>query len=172
MSVTRFGSQIKPIDSTESQGYVFYPAVGLYSNAAQTALNSGLPGALFTSTSAGTVSTFPDEIPHDLDSSQTCYLSLVYGSATTATDATVVYTVAYNSFTAGGTAVAQTTAGIAATTITCASTVGYVTASSTSAMGASPTPGNKISWLISADPLTANTFSVLGVRMQYTRRFV
>lgn len=174
MSVTRFGSQIKPIDATEKNGYVFFPAAGgILSNAAATAMvSTGMPAIQFTATGAGYASSPPFIVPHDLDSSATCYASLVWGSVTTATDATAIFTAGYNTFGSGSTLVAQTATAIAANTVTAAATVGYVTVGTSSAMATSPTPGNYISWKVSCDPLTADTVSVLGIKMQYTRRFV
>jgi hypothetical protein len=178
MSSSRFTSQIVPTDSTESKGYMFYPVSaiptsGLISYATYANIASGAPcGVQLSATTAGTVVSQAAFVPHDLDSSATCYASLVYASVTTATTATCTAAITYQNFTTGSTIVAPAVTCGAVTGFTAAATIGYVAETNTCAMSTKPTPGTLLAFKVVADPLVADTISLIGVKMQYTRRFV
>jgi hypothetical protein len=177
MAVTRFGSQIKPEDSTEKIGYMFYPvqsfpAVGL-TFATPAAVAAGMPALIQAAeTTAATIISAPQFVPNDLDTSQTCYVSIGYASQTTDTTATVTWAVTYQDIAAGNTITTPAVTCGAITGVTLATTVGYFTYSASAAMSTKPTPGNLLAFKIVTDPLVADTLLIAGIKMQYTKRFL
>lgn len=177
MGVTRFSSQIKPVEATEKIGTLFipisaFPAAGL-ATAAVTAIAAGVPAGIQASeTTAATIISAPIYVPYDLDTSETCYASVGIASMTTATTATCTMALTYQSFTAGDTIIAPAVTCAAITDLTVAATTGYFTYSSSAAMATSPTPGNLITFKLVLDPTVADTHVIMGIKMQYTRRFV
>jgi len=177
MAVSRFGSQVVPKDSTQKTGFMFYPvqsflADGL-TNATFATVAAGMPVLVqANSTDVATLVSLPQFVPNDLDTTQTCYVSLGYASKTTATTATVTWAVTYQDIAAGNTITtpAVTCGSIAGATLS--TVVGYFTYSASAAMSTKPTPGNLLAFKIVTDPLVADTLLIAGIKMQYTKRFL
>jgi hypothetical protein len=177
MSKSRFSSQIVPTDSTESTGYMFFPVSnisvsGLAANATYAAVNSAITGVACNATTAGTIISDALFVPNDLDTSQTCYASVMYASTTTATTATATFALTYQNIATGNTIVAPAVTCAAIGEVTVANTVGVMGVTNTAAMSTKPEPGTLLAYKLVCDPLVANTIAILGVKMQYTRRFV
>jgi hypothetical protein len=190
MSVTRFSSQIKPTDSTESVGYMFYPATTVLlptvtnnaatiSYTANTYLiaavhNSGLPVVNWKTTATDAVMVLtPQMVPNDLDSSATCYASLVYVNTTTVTNWTAAVAMTYQAITSAEAVVAPaTTIGSITNLAAGGNNNNKLYTSSSAAMSASPTPGELLSWQLDITPDATDAVAVVGVKVQYTRRFV
>lgn len=178
MAVTRFGSQIKPLDSTEKTGFMFFPATafpatGLVANAAAAVVAAGMPTLIqMSETTAGVIVSAPQFVPYDLDTSETCYVSVAYASQTTDTTATATMAVVYQNIAAGDTITTPAVTCGAIADVTLAATIGYFTYSASAAMSTKPTPGTLLAFKATVDPLVADTFMVAGIKMQYTKRFL
>ena len=178
MAVTRFGSQVVPKDSTQKTGYMFYPVqsfpiLGLVANATFAAVAAGMPTLIQAAeTTAATIVSAPQFVPADLDTSETCYVSIGYASQTTATTATVTWAVTYQDIAAGDTITTPAVTCAAVAGVTLSTVVGYFTYSASAAMSTKPTPGNLLAFKIITDPLVADTLMIAGIKMQYTKRFL
>lgn len=178
MSQTRFNSQVVPNDSTQKTGYMFFPVqsfptAGLVANATYAVVAAGMPTLIQAAeTTAATVVSAPQFVPLDLDTTQTCYVSVAYASQTTATTATATMAVTYQDIGAGNTITTPAVTCAAISDVTLAATIGYFTYSSSAAMSTKPTPGNLLSYQVVLDPLVADTAMIAGVKMQYTKRFL
>lgn len=178
MAVTRFGSQVVPADATQKVGYKFYPVnavetAGLVANATYAAVTTGaIVGAQCNATTAATIIFNSDFVPNDLDTSQTCYAQVCYASVTTATTATATFALTYQNIATGNTIVAPAVTCGAITGVTVANTIGVYGETVSAAMSTKPTPGTLLSYKLVCDPLVADTISILGIKMQYTKRFL
>jgi len=178
MAVSRFTSQVVPKDATEKIGYMFYPVsafptAGLVANATYAVVAAGMPTLIQAAeTTAATLVSQPAFVPNDLDTSETCYVSLGYASQTTDTTATVTWAVTYQDIGAGDTITTPAVTCAAIAGVTLSTVVGYFTYSASAAMSTKPTPGNLLAFKIVTDPLVADTLMIAGIKMQYTKRFL
>ena len=178
MAQTHWGSQIVPTDATEKVGYKFFPVqavstLGLVANATYAAVTTGsIVAAQCNATTAATIVFNADFVPNDLDTSQTCYAAVCYASETTATTATATFALTYQNIAAGNTIVAPAVTCGAIADVTVAATIGVYGETTTVAMSTKPTPGNLLAFKLVCDPLVADTISILGIKMSYTKRFL